>query len=410
MLLDDPTKGLNHESTLDLLDIIRRISDRGHLVVATMESIPKGAARCFDQIVLLDDKQIVYSGSPTALAQLYNQLATDSPDKEKIPLEGLNHESTLDLLDIIRRISDRGHLVVATMECIPKGAARCFDQIVLLDDKQIVYSGSPTALAQLYNQLATDSPDKEKMPLEEVVGGILEDKRMLQMMVDEHSRNTCTVTEKVATDPSRTEKNTPQTRVRGGVLARLSVIDYRASLPRSLGERLFLPIGFTMIGITAGIVYWQTDTPLRIMTAYCGSSIPSLLFLCSVVFNRITRSLQTCRQGSAEIVGYSYEHVIQTFTSLTAECVLPVLICAALTYFMVMTSYNLRQFVLVTNISLVLNQTWIALYMLVTFANPSNACHTGFMVAALAGFSVGFVVTKHEMPFGYNFLFYVNPQ
>lgn len=67
---------------------------------------------------------------------------------------------------------------------------------------------------------------------------------------------------------------------------------------------------------------------------------------------------------------------------------------------MVMTSYNLRQFVLVTNISLVLNQTWIALYMLVTFANPSNGCHTGFMVAALAGFSVGFVVTKHEMPFG----------
>ena len=81
-------------------------------------------------------------------------------------------------------------------------------------------------------------------------------------------------------------------RVRGGLLARLSVIDYRASLPRSLGERLFLPIGFTMIGITAGIVYWQTDTPLRIMTAYCGSSIPSLLFLCSVVFNRITRSLE----------------------------------------------------------------------------------------------------------------------
>ena len=81
-------------------------------------------------------------------------------------------------------------------------------------------------------------------------------------------------------------------RVRGGLLARLSVIDYRASLPRSPEERLFLPIGFTMIGITAGIVYWQTDTPLRIMTAYCGSSIPSLLFLCSVVFNRITRSLE----------------------------------------------------------------------------------------------------------------------
>lgn len=48
--------------------------------------------------------------------------------------------------------------------------------------------------------------------LTEVVGGILEDKMMLQMMVDEQSRNARTVTEKVATDPSRTAKNTSQTR------------------------------------------------------------------------------------------------------------------------------------------------------------------------------------------------------
>lgn len=56
-------KGLNHESTLDLLDVIRRISDRGHLVIATMDSIPKGAAQRFDQIVLLDDKQVRKKGN-----------------------------------------------------------------------------------------------------------------------------------------------------------------------------------------------------------------------------------------------------------------------------------------------------------------------------------------------------------
>ena len=54
-----------------------------------------------------------------------------------------------------------------------------------------------------------------------------------------------------------------------------------------------------------------------------------------------------------------------------------------------------------TVITLVLNQTWIAVYMMITYANPSNACHAALMVAILAGFASGFVVTKQEMPIGW---------
>lgn len=105
-------------------------------------------------------------------------------------------------------------------------------------------------------------------------------------------------------------------------------------------------------------------------------------------------------------VGYSYEHVIQTFLSTSAACLLPVLANSVQTYFMVITSYNWWRFFLVTVVSLVLNQTWIALYMMVTYVTPSNACHAGLVIAILAGFSGGFIVTRDQMPIGWVSILY----
>ncbi|KAJ7380356.1 hypothetical protein OS493_008808 [Desmophyllum pertusum] len=163
---------------------------------------------------------------------------------------------------------------------------------------------------------------------------------------------------------------------------------------------------FSLFGLTAGILYWQADTLLQIVTAYCGSSIPSLLFLSSVLLRRINKSLEIRRLDSSENVGHSYEHVIQTFLSTSAACALPVIACSTLTYFMVMTSYNLWRFFVVTVISLVMNQTWIAVYTMVVYITKSNA----LAIAILGGFSGGFIVTRDQMPFGYNLLFYINPQ
>lgn len=38
--------------------------------------------------------------------------------------------------------------------------------------------------------------------------------------------------------------------------------------------------------------------------------------------------------------------------------------------------------------------------MMIIYANPSNACHATLMVAILAGFASGFVVTQEQMPIG----------
>ena len=78
----------------------------------------------------------------------------------------------------------------------------------------------------------------------------------------------------------------------GGFFTRLFVIDYRASLSSGREQAVYLPVMFSLIGITAGIVYWQAETPLQIITAYCGSSIPSILFLGSVLLSRINKSLE----------------------------------------------------------------------------------------------------------------------
>lgn len=110
---------------------------------------------------------------------------------------------------------------------------------------------------------------------------------------------------------------------------------------------------------------------------------------------------QICRLESSLHVGNAHEHVIHTFLSTSAACLLPVIANSVQTYFMVMTSYNWWRFVLVTIISLVLNQTWIAVYMMVTYTTPSNACHAGLFVAILAGFSGGFIVTRDQMPIGW---------
>ena len=104
---------------------------------------------------------------------------------------------------------------------------------------------------------------------------------------------------------------------------------------------------------------------------------------------------------SSENVGFSYEHVMQTFLSTSAAYVIPVIACSVLTYFMVFTSYNWWRFILVTITSLVLNQTWIAVYMLATYITPSNACHASGVIAALGGFSGGFIVTWSQMPIGW---------
>ena len=67
----------------------------------------------------------------------------------------------------------------------------------------------------------------------------------------------------------------------------------------------------------------------------------------------------------------------------------------------VMTSYDLKTFFLLIIISLVLNQTWIAVYMMVICAHPGFASRICPMVSAIGGFAGGFLVPRPQMPAGW---------
>ncbi|KAJ7382647.1 hypothetical protein OS493_033703 [Desmophyllum pertusum] len=146
------------------------------------------------------------------------------------------------------------------------------------------------------------------------------------------------------------------------------------------------------------------------MAAYCVYCCSSPLFLSSVLMAHLSKALDIFHLEHADGCGRSYENVIQTYVRTAAVCAIPVIVCSAMSYFMVMTSHDLWKFLLVTIISLVLNQTWIAVYMMVICAHPGIAHRICPMVSAIGGFAGGFLVPRPAMPYGYNFLFYINPQ
>ena len=65
-----------------------------------------------------------------------------------------------------------------------------------------------------------------------------------------------------------------------------------------------------------------------------------------------------------------------------------------------MTTYDLWKFVMLLTISLVLNQTWIAIYMMIICAQPQIAHRTCPMAAAIGGFAGGFIIPLPKMPVG----------
>lgn len=65
-----------------------------------------------------------------------------------------------------------------------------------------------------------------------------------------------------------------------------------------------------------------------------------------------------------------------------------------------MTAYDLWKLVLVTIISLVANQAWIAVYIMVICAQPQIAHRICPMVSAIGGFAGGFLVPMPLMPSG----------
>ncbi|KAL9959094.1 hypothetical protein ACROYT_G036177 [Oculina patagonica] len=349
------------------------------------------------------------------------------------PTSGLDASSSLELLNHLNLVAESGRLVILTIHQPRLEIFHLFHKILLLCDGQVAYYGdpsmAPTVFLKAYIQSTTEefrrsenAPNIDAKNPADTIMDLLNCSQARRAILDYYQRSgepqavqeAIKISQNQARNTFTLErmKNKKKNVDDAGTFNRIFVLEDRTSERQTLGQIIYFPFIFFMFGVIVGTVYWQAEGKdgILLMSAFCVYCCASPLFLSSVLMAHLNKALDIFHLERADGCGRSHENVIQTYVRTAALCVIPVLVCSVMTYFMVMTSYDLWKFVLVTIISLVLNQTWIAVYMMVICAHPGIAHRICPMVSAIGGFAGGFLVPRPSMPVGYNLLFYINPQ
>ena len=104
-----------------------------------------------------------------------------------------------------------------------------------------------------------------------------------------------------------------------------------------------------------------------------------------------------------------HELILQVFIRMSAVCTLPLSVCATLVFALVYQDYTPMVYFLVLLAFLLVNQVWIAIFIVLTVLAPSQAHRLCPVFAATGGFCCGFIVPKPLMPVYYRWIFYINP-
>ena len=67
LLLDEPAAGMNPSETVDLMELIRRIRDRG-ITIVMIEHVMQAVMSLAEQVFVLSEGRIIAEGSPQAIA------------------------------------------------------------------------------------------------------------------------------------------------------------------------------------------------------------------------------------------------------------------------------------------------------------------------------------------------------
>ena len=145
------------------------------------------------------------------------------------------------------------------------------------------------------------------------------------------------------------------------------------------------------------------------MSVTCLLSCSSSLFMSSIIMSLLIEPLKLFRLEHSDGISNAHELVVQVFIRMSAVCTLPLSVCSTMVFILVYQNYNLEVYFTVLLTFLLVNQCWLALFILFTVLYPPQAHRLCPVFSAIGGFCCGFIVPKPLMPVYYRWIFYINP-
>ena len=129
----------------------------------------------------------------------------------------------------------------------------------------------------------------------------------------------------------------------------------------------------------------------------------------SIIASLLVEPLKLFYLEHSDGISKSHELILQVFFRMTAVCTLPLSVCATFVFGLVYQNYHFETYLVLLLAFLLVNQVWIAIFIVLTVLAPSQAHRLCPVFAAIGGFCCGFIIPKSLMPPYYRWIFYINP-
>ncbi|XP_062523405.1 uncharacterized protein LOC134198090 isoform X2 [Corticium candelabrum] len=339
------------------------------------------------------------------------------------PTSGLDASSSMELLQHLRYMAMSGRLVVLTIHQPRLEIFHMFDRILFLCQGRVAYYGSPTEAPALFLEayrvakLEGEAPvlDQNKNPADVIMDMLGCEKyraAILKYYEDTQELKSVENAIKLAKQNDSLEKLAIENeKDDSGHMNRFLALETRASQRSNLSQTIYLPFIFFAYAIILGLAYLQADTVFLIMSAFCIFSFASSIFMFPAVYTHLSKSLEIYQLEREDGIGKSFEVLLQTFMRYVAIAAGPLVLSAFILYIMVVKPefWSFMGFFNLAVFSLAVNQTWVAISIMVVCLFPVHGHRVAPLTSCAAGFAGGFLIPVPKMKAYFAWLFYINP-
>lgn len=145
------------------------------------------------------------------------------------------------------------------------------------------------------------------------------------------------------------------------------------------------------------------------MAVLCVLVCASPLLMSSVVFSGLSKPLDLFHLEYQDGLGAPSEIIIHTFIRLIAISSFPIILLTSITYLMAVRTHSVEDLAVSLLLTMHLNQSWLAIFITTVIATPRYAHRVCPLLAAISGFTSGYLVPANKMPTFFSWIFYINP-